>query len=148
VRENFLTVMGITLLSGRTFRPQDDIKAPKVAVVNQTFVNQYFPNENAVGKRFTFDSSKPDEIEIVRWRRMREYTRQRDEIPPTVYSSYRQDKSMTNAVFGAYSWRPTSVLSAVRQAVRSGPNLPLNNIKHANRTGRRDAADGRLFISC
>jgi predicted permease len=131
VRENFLAAMGIPLLSGRTFGPQDDIKAPKVAVVNQTFVKQYFPNENAVGKRFTFDSSKPDDIEIIGVAQDAKYTRQRDEVPPTVYSSYRQEKSMSNAVFEVRTiGEPTSVLSAVRQAVREvDPNLPLNNVK-------------------
>src|SRR5204862_6871433 len=54
VRENFLEAMEIPLLYGRTLRPQDDLKAPKVVVVNQTFANKYFPNETAVGKRFTF----------------------------------------------------------------------------------------------
>src|SRR5206468_884059 len=44
VCENFLEAMEIPLLAGRTFRPQDDAKSPKVAVVNQTFANQYFPN--------------------------------------------------------------------------------------------------------
>ena len=54
-------------------------------VVNQTFAKQYFPNENPVGKRFTFDTTKPDEVEIVGLARDAKYTRQRDEIPPTVY---------------------------------------------------------------
>src|SRR6185436_19759331 len=37
VRENFLEVMGIPLLYGRTFRPEDNTTSPKVVVVNQTF---------------------------------------------------------------------------------------------------------------
>jgi predicted permease len=84
VRENFLEAMGIPLLFGRTFRPQDDAKTPKVVVVNQAFANKYFPGENAVGKRFTFDTSKPDEIEIIGVAKDAKYTRQRDEVPPTV----------------------------------------------------------------
>ncbi|MFN0121670.1 MAG: ABC transporter permease, partial [Blastocatellia bacterium] len=64
-RENFLAAMEIPLLAGRTFNVQDDARAPKVVVVNQTFANKYFPNENPIGKRFTSDPQKPDEIEII-----------------------------------------------------------------------------------
>ncbi|MEJ7709454.1 MAG: ABC transporter permease [Pyrinomonadaceae bacterium] len=66
VRENFLEAIEIPLLSGRSLQARDDTRAPKVAVVNQTFANKYFPYENPVGKRFTFSSSKKlDEIEII-----------------------------------------------------------------------------------
>ena len=132
VRENFFEVMEIPLLAGRGFKPQDDAKAPKVAIVNQTFANRYFPNEHPIGKRFTFDTKKPDEIEIVGLVKDAKYTRQRDEIPPTVYSPWRQElRSMSGATFEARTvGDPNAVIAAIRQAVREvDANLPLNNIK-------------------
>ena len=63
--ETFWETMEIPLLAGRTFTKQDDARAPKVAVVNQSFAREFFPNESPIGKRFTFDSKKPDEYEIV-----------------------------------------------------------------------------------
>src|SRR5262245_25672546 len=132
VRENFFEVMEIPLLAGRGFKPQDDAKAPKVAIVNQTFANRYFPNEHPIGKRFTFDTKKPDEIEIVGLVKDAKYTRQRDEIPPTVYSPWRQElRSMSGVTFEARTaGDPNAVIAAIRQAVREvDGNLPLNNIK-------------------
>jgi predicted permease len=131
VRENFLVAMGIPLLYGRTFTPQDDIKAPKVVVVNQTFANKYFHNEDAVGKRFTFDSSKPDDIEIIGVCKDAKYTRQRDDVPPTVYQSFRQDQDLSSATFEIRSaGDPATVIASVRQAVREvEANLPLSNVK-------------------
>jgi predicted permease len=132
VRENFFEVMEIPLLAGRTFKPSDDAKSPRVAVVNQTFANKYFPNENPIGKRFTFDTKKPDEIEIVGLVKDAKYTRQRDEIPPTVYGVWRQElRSMDGAIFEVRTaGDPGGVIAAVRQAVREvDGNLPLNNIK-------------------
>jgi predicted permease len=131
VRENFLEAMGIPLIAGRTFKQHDDPKSQRVAVVNQTFVNRFFPNEEPVGKRFTFDSSKPDEIEIVGVSRDAKYTRQRDDIPSTVYTSFRQEKSVTNAIFEVRTkGDPTASLPAIRQAVREvEANLPLINVK-------------------
>jgi len=132
VRENFLEAMEIPLLAGRTLKPQDDAKSPRVVVVNQTFANKYFPNESAVGKRFTFDPAKPDEIEIIGVAKDAKYARQRDEIPPTVYSSWRQElRGMSGATFEVRTaGDPNAAVAAVRQAVREvNGNLPLNNIK-------------------
>src|SRR5215475_238609 len=132
VRENFFEVMEIPLLAGRKFTPQDDAKAPKIVIVNQTFANKYFPNEHPIGKRFTFDTKRPDELEIVGLVKDAKYTRQRDEIPPTVYSPWRQElRSMSGATFEARTaGDPNAVIAAIRQAVREvDANLPLNNIK-------------------
>jgi predicted permease len=132
VRENFLEVMGIPLIAGRGLRAQDDARAPKVAVVNQTFANKYFPSENPVGKRFSFDATKPDEVEIVGVARDAKYTRQRDPVPPTVYLPWRQDLGwMRGATFEVRTMgEPTAVIAAVRRAVGEvDPDLPLNDIK-------------------
>ena len=131
VRENFLQAMGIPLLSGRTFGPQDDTKSPKVVVVNQTFANKFFPNENAVGKRFTFDTKKPDELEIVGICKDAKYTSQRDETPPTVYSSYRQERPLASATFEVRTaGDPAATIGSVRSVVREiEPNLPVMNVK-------------------
>ena len=131
VRENFLDAMGIPLLSGRTFGPHDTTTSPKVVVVNQAFANKFFPNENAIGKRFTFDTSKPDEIEIIGISKDAKYTSQRDEIPPTVYGSYRQESPMSSAVFEVRTaGDPSVIVASVRGAVREiDPNLPVLNVK-------------------
>ena len=131
VRENFLNAMGIPLLTGRTFGPQDNTSSPRVVVVNQTFANKYFPNQNAIGKRFTFDTSKPDEIEIIGICKDAKYTSQRDDIPPTVYGSYRQERPMTDAVFEVRTaGDPMAAIASVRSVVREiEPNLPIIDIK-------------------
>jgi predicted permease len=131
VRENFLQAMGIPLLAGRTFGPQDNTTSPKVAVVNQTFASKYFPNEGAVGKRFTFDNKKPDEIEIVGVCKDAKYTSQRDDIPPTVYQSYRQERPQSGATFEVRTaGDPAATIASVRSVVREiEPNLPVSNVK-------------------
>jgi len=131
VRDNFLQVMGIPLLQGRTFGAQDTLTSPKVVVVNQTFANTFFPGENAIGKRFTYDTSKPDDLEIVGVCKDAKYQSQRDDIPPTVYSSYRQERPMSNAVFEVRTaGDPTATVASVRSVVREiEPNLPVQNVK-------------------
>ncbi len=132
VRENFLQTMEIPVLLGRSFSAQDDEKAPKVAVVNQTFARTYLGTDNPVGKLFSLDSEKPGEIEIIGLARDTKYTSQRDDIQPTAYINWKQ--SLWSMGFSTFEVRtttdPASFVSAIREAVRNvEPNLPLNNIK-------------------
>ncbi|HEX2269127.1 MAG TPA: ABC transporter permease [Pyrinomonadaceae bacterium] len=151
VRENFLEAMGIPLLQGRTFTSHDSVNTPKVAVVNQTFVNKFLPNENAIGKRFTFDTSKPDEIEIIGVAKDAKYARQRDEIPPTVYQSFRQERPLQSGTFEVRTeGDPAAVAAAVRQALKEvEPNLPvgrmITQIEQADETLRMERLFAKLL---
>jgi predicted permease len=148
VRENFLEAMGIPLLQGRTLTPQDDAKTPKVVVVNQAFASKYFPNENAVGKRFTFDTSKPDEIEIVGVAGDAKYERQRDVIPPTVYTSFRQERPLQYSTLEVRTAAAdsTAVIAGIRQAIKEiEPNLPLGLIRTQVEQADETLSMERLF---
>jgi putative ABC transport system permease protein len=62
--------MGIRLIRGRTFTDYDDAKAPRVAVINESFARRHFPNEDPIGKRIHTSGSgaaplQPDWKEIV-----------------------------------------------------------------------------------
>jgi predicted permease len=131
-RENFLEAMQIPLLAGRTLNEKDDERAAKVVVVNQIFANQFFPNVNPIGKRFTFEPKKPDEIEIVGLVKDAKYTSQRKNAPPTIYLPWRQAASVMPEA--NYELRtegdPRSLIDAVRQAMREvDESLPLRSFK-------------------
>ena len=98
VRENFFDAMEIRLLQGRPFSIQDDARAPRVAVVNQSFARSYFPNENPIGKRFGFDSTKLSEVEIVGVTSDAKYTSQRDDTVATAYLSWQQELRLVSAL--------------------------------------------------
>jgi predicted permease len=150
-RENFLETMEIPLVHGRALNRQDDERAPKVVVVNQTFANRFFPNENPIGKRFTFDYKKPDEIEIVGLVKDAKYATQREDTPPTCYLPWRQ--SVNSVGFANFQLRtngdPGAAIAAVRQAARDvDENLPLSSVKtqveQADETLRMERLFARL----
>jgi predicted permease len=148
VRENFFEAMEIRLLLGRAFTSQDDARAPRVAVVNQTFARTYFPNENPIGKRFGFDSTKISEVEIIGVTRDAKYTRQRDETPPTAYLTWQQElRSVGSLIFEVRTdGEPTNYIVAVRQAVRAvDSNLPLKDVKTQIKQADETLAMERLF---
>jgi putative ABC transport system permease protein len=47
----YFHTLGIPLLLGRDFSAQDDLKANPVVIVSETLARQFFPNQNAIGKR-------------------------------------------------------------------------------------------------
>ncbi|HEX4284999.1 MAG TPA: ABC transporter permease [Terracidiphilus sp.] len=58
VSPSFLDTIGVPLLRGRGFTQQDTASTQPVAIVNQSFVKRFFPNEDPVGRRFGVDSMK------------------------------------------------------------------------------------------
>jgi predicted permease len=148
VRENFFAAMGIPLLAGRGFTTHDDTQAPKVVVVNQTFAERYFPGDDPIGKRFSFDRQKPAEIEIVGLARDAKYARQRDETPPTIYIPWQQDmRSVSSLTFEVRTvGEPTAITAAVRQAVADvESNLPLNGVRTQLEQSEQTLGQERLF---
>ncbi|HET9529396.1 MAG TPA: ADOP family duplicated permease, partial [Blastocatellia bacterium] len=128
VRENFLETMEIPLLSGRSLSPQDDARAPRVAVVNQAFAERAFPGEDPTGKRIGFDPETPNQVEIIGVARDAKYASLREEIRPTLYLPWLQELSGAGSMIISVrtSNDPSSFVAAIRQAVREvEANLPL-----------------------
>lgn len=58
--------LGVPVRLGREFTPRDERSAPDVAVVNEAFVNQFFPGgENPIGHRFRIGLDRMAPISIV-----------------------------------------------------------------------------------
>jgi len=57
VEPDYLKAMGIPLLRGRFFSPQDDPHSPMVVVVDEVFAQKYFPNQDPIGKRIHLNVS-------------------------------------------------------------------------------------------
>ena len=54
VSPRFFRVLKTPLLSGREFSYGDRVGAPEVAIVNESFAREYFPNQSRVGTRIRF----------------------------------------------------------------------------------------------
>ncbi len=66
---DYFKTMGITLLDGRDFTTQDNQKSSAVAIINESFVKEHFPDENPIGKHLHLPFSRGDEattsVEII-----------------------------------------------------------------------------------
>jgi len=55
VTPNYFQTLQIPLVKGRDFTPQDTKSSQRVVIVSETFVNRYWPNQEALGKQLNSD---------------------------------------------------------------------------------------------
>jgi predicted permease len=55
ITPNYFHTMQIPLVEGRDFTPQDAKSSQRVVIVSETFVNRYWPNQEALGKQLNSD---------------------------------------------------------------------------------------------
>lgn len=65
VSPGYFETMGIELLKGRLFTPQDRPDTPLVVIIDQTLAQQAFPNEDPIGKRISQSRSFDPTYEII-----------------------------------------------------------------------------------
>src|SRR6266480_409557 len=62
---DYLQAMGIRLVKGRFFTAQDTQLSPRVAVIDETFARQQFPDQEPLGQRIAGDGKDNPDGEIV-----------------------------------------------------------------------------------
>jgi predicted permease len=132
VGPHFFETLGIPLLLGRAIDERDDESAPKVAVVNQRAVHDFFHDDNPISRQIDFgDAHHPRRMEIVGVVGDAKYNELRKDAPPTVYVPCMQN--LEQAPFMSYEVRtagdPNLIVEAIRRDVQAvDKDLPLLHI--------------------
>lgn len=87
VGSSYFRLLGIGVLRGRAFGPQDTYKAAPVIVVNEAFAQRYFGNKSALGRQITGLSAKPGTIVGIVANARNTYAAP---APPTIYGPLQQ----------------------------------------------------------
>jgi len=66
VGPNYFRTMRTPLITGRDFTEQDTEKSQRVAIINQAFVDRYWPGQDAIGKRFSEDGEWFNVVGVAR----------------------------------------------------------------------------------
>ena len=92
VSPSYFAATEIPLLRGREFDDRDTATSPQVAVINETMAAQFWPNEDALGKRFRFfgDDMTTEVVGIARDSKVNGLAEQ---PAPLVYEPLFQDYS-------------------------------------------------------
>jgi putative ABC transport system permease protein len=147
VQPNYFQTMGIPLRTGRAFTAEDARDSPRVAIVNETFVKRYFPNEDPVGKRFTFGGARPNARWITIVGVVRDTKRQGLDQPIRIeaWMPLAQRPSRSMEVVLRTTGDPLALGQAARQAVWSlDRDLPIPSIQTMEQILSERVAQRRL----
>jgi len=133
VTPGFFQTLGIPLAAGRDVSDGDTRDRPFVAVVSQSFVKRYFPNQDPIGRHFTYAYADRAIIGVVGDVRFRGLERTSE---PQVYLSARQ---MDDGAFTFYAPKalvvrtianPEKFAPSLRDIVRRiDPKLPITDLQ-------------------
>jgi putative ABC transport system permease protein len=154
VTPGYFRAMGVRLLRGRLFTWRDDENAPPVVVVDETFVNAWFPNEDPIGRRVKINAGHPT-----------------PGMPPPPWSTivgvvnhvknYGIDRESRVEVYAPFLQSPVPIVSlvakgpggaaamsaAMREAVHAAdPSLPVFNVRTMDEYLARTLTPKRLLM--
>ena len=131
VAPDYFQTLGLAMVAGREFTGTDAAGAAPVAIVNESFVNQYWPRQSSLGKRIGFRG--PDEQ--TRWysvigvaSNIMQNRPLRDKFVPIVYVPFRQNPAAAGFLF-VRTREPAAHLAATLRAEieRSAPAVTLED---------------------
>ena len=130
IAPNYFVTLRIPLLKGRTFDQRDDRNAKRVAIVNQEYAREFFPNENPIGKSIQPDfveyGEKPTWYEIVGVVAGIRTTDLTDPPKPEFFLPYDQAYYWPQAVILRVSGEPRAYMNSVRSVIAGlNRNLPI-----------------------
>ena len=119
VSNNYLQTLGVPLVGGRYFTSADTATSMKVAIVNETFVRHYFPNNAAALGRHVCRPHRPaTDAVIVGVVKDAKHTSMREPVMPTEYTLFTQAEKPGGLWYYVRTWQPPqTAANSVRAAI-------------------------------
>ena len=131
VGPDFFAVMGLPLVQGRGFGPQDTKASQKVAVVSESMAKKFFPSGSPVGQRFGLGPpTSPEDIEVIGVVKDAKYGNLKEEFRPMAFYPYTQvPPDVLNNFLVRFSGPESAVVPQVRQTIKQiNRNLPVDDV--------------------
>jgi predicted permease len=127
VGSGFLYTLGIPLRLGRDIADSDSARSPKVAIVNQTFVDRYLPGVFPLQHHIALLGDSKDGYSIVGVAGNSRYTSIRETERPMAYFPFTQTRGVLDMQYELHTrGDPRMLIAEAAKAVHDiDPNLPL-----------------------
>lgn len=126
---NYFSTLGISFVAGRDFTQNDrDISTP-VAIVNDTMATEYWPGQDAIGKRLQLPQGKQF-LQVVGVVKTTNYQSLGEAPQACIYIPLRQNYSDSMILYVKTDREPSTSLAAVQNEIRGlDPALPLEDVR-------------------
>ncbi|HEU4766577.1 MAG TPA: ABC transporter permease [Pyrinomonadaceae bacterium] len=130
VGHDFFSVMGLPVVLGRGFGPQDTGKSQRVAVISESMVKRFFPNGSPLGKRYRLNNpNAPEEYEVVGVVKDAKYGSLQEQFRPMAFYPHTQSPGVLGNLVVRLSGSASSVVPQIRQTIRQvDRNLPVDEV--------------------
>jgi predicted permease len=153
VSPGFFPTLGVRITRGRDFARDDRANAPAVAIVNQTAVRRYWPDEDPIGQRFSLDDDR-GLMEIVGVVADVKHFGLAQSSEPEVFVPLPQATLMhwqwlerSMIVLARTSGEPEAAAGAIREAVWTvDDQLPLYNVRSMEQLRAEATGDERVGL--
>jgi len=123
----FLHTLGIPLRQGRDIQDTDTASSPKVAIVNQTFVDRYLHGGEALGHHIAVEGDPKAQYTIVGVAGNSRYTEVREEDRPMAYVPFGQPQGVLGMQYELHTTGNLKMLikEAAKVVHDTDPDLPM-----------------------
>jgi len=140
VTARYFETLGIPIVEGHDFAPDDSEKTPRVCIVDQTAANHYWPGQDALGKRLSIWGSLHTVVGVVKNTKHAFMSEQAD---PMIYMSYFQRADNETIVQVKTRGNPAEMAPAVERAIHEiDGQLPVFDV----RTMRETTQMANIFV--
>jgi predicted permease len=129
VSPGYFEGLGIAIVHGRAFRPQDDQSTPAVAVVNAAMAQRFWGTSDVVGRRYRHDGGPDSWVEIVGVAADVKVASLTEDPQPQVYRPWDQQGWPVASFIVRTTGNPSIALSEMAAAVRGlDSRLPITQL--------------------
>jgi putative ABC transport system permease protein len=128
---DYFKTMSIPVVRGRLFTERDGLDAPLVAVIDESAVRRYWPNEDPLGRHIYYTRrGKRLAVEIVGIVGPVKQNQLEVNMGPTVYLPLDQNPRNTMTMVVRTSVSPKNLAETIAREVRAvDPDLPVSNVR-------------------
>ena len=147
VSPGYFHLLGLPLLRGRLFNDSDNGKTPQVALVNEAFVQKYWPGKDPLGKRFKQIRAGSSWITVVGLIADARTQSLAEASVPQVYLDLYQTGGKRLAIFLRGHLDAAAIPGKVRELVQSiDPTLPVSAAQTLSETVSESLAERRFSV--
>ena len=130
VDAGYFSTTNVVILRGRAFMDADRAETRRVAIVNQQFATNYWPGQDAIGKRIRIGGPDGPAAEVVGVAKAGHYLVVNEAPSPYVYLPYEQYPRQRMTLIVQSAGDPAALAAPLRDAVRSiDGNVPVFNLR-------------------